>query len=310
MNIHHSIQAFKAENQTAVTTGTFDGLHHGHLKIIDALKEKAEKLKLESVVLTFHPHPRMVLYPNDENIRLLMTINEKIEHFQKLGIDHLIVHPFTIDFSRTTFVHYIRDLLVNSLKMKCLIVGHDHHFGKNREGTIQNIKDLEELYGFSTEVINALQVQEINVSSTKIRNALVEGDIVKANRFLGYNYSLTGKVIHGNKLGRTLGFPTANIHVKEREKLIPGIGIYAVKVAVGKNSFLGMMNVGPRPTFDDFKSNLEVHIFDFHNDIYEQNITVTFIDKIRDPQKFESTDELKEALAQDKIRALNILNMI
>ncbi len=307
MKIHNSIEDFTGTNNTVVTTGTFDGLHPGHLKIIDSLKQNALDLNLESVVLTFHPHPRIALFPDDNNIKLLMTIDEKVEHFRKLGIDHLIIHPFTKEFSRTSFVHYIRDLLVSKMNMSHLIVGHDHQFGKNREGTIQNIKELEELYGFKTSVVSALQVQEINVSSTKIRNALFEGEVYRAAKLLGYKYSLRGKVVHGDKKGRELGYPTANIIVEDSFKLIPHEGVYVVKIKIANVWFGGMMNVGGKPTFNKRGTGLEVHIFSFAGDIYNQVIDVKFIKRIRSIRKFESLQDLKRQLEQDKILSLNIL---
>lgn len=308
MRIHTDFSDFKEDLKTVVTIGTFDGVHLGHQSIISKLKESAKAIGGQSVILTFYPHPRMVLYPEDHGLQLLNTPEEKAALLEKAGIDHLMIYPFSLDFSRISAYDYVRNLLVNGLKAQKVIVGYDHRFGRNREGDFSTLQEWAEMLNFETEEIPAKDIDEVNISSTKIRTCLLEGDISTATAFLGYEYQLKGKVIHGAKKGRTIGFPTANIEVNYRYKLIPGNGVYAVKVAIAGIMHKGVMNIGVRPTVDnENKLHLEVHIFNFDQSIYDQDIEVFFIEKLRDEKKFGSIDELQEQIAVDILKAKTLL---
>lgn len=293
----------------AVTIGTFDGVHLGHQKVIARLNEIAKTYAGESVIFTFKTHPRMVTAPNETNLRLLTTLNEKIMLFEKYGIDHLIVYPFDKAFSELSYSEFVEKILVNGIGTKRLVVGHDHKFGKNREGGFEYLKKCADKFNFQIEQLDALFVEDENVSSTRIRNALENGDIRKANHYLGYKFTLQGKVVNGKRLGRKLGFPTANIEVSDKHKIIPGYGVYAVKVTVNKTGYFGMLNIGTRPTFNKNADNrsIEVNIFDFDGDIYGQEIMIAFYNKIRDEQKFNNIEMLVGQLAKDKNSALEIL---
>lgn len=309
MKVYNSIDEFKTVNKTAVTIGTFDGVHTGHKVIIEQLKNAAKKNGGESVILTFFPHPRMVLYPDDNELRLLNTINERIEMLEATGIEHLIIHPFSKEFSRLSSTEFVRDILVNKLNVATLIIGYDHHFGRNREGSFQHLQELAPLYGFSVEEIPAQEIQQINISSTKIRISLLNGEIHAANQFLGYKYFIKGTVIDGDKMGRTIGFPTANIQVDEWYKLIPTKGVYAVKVKLNGTIFNGMLNIGTRPTFGkENNETIEVNIFNFDQDIYNNEIQIEFYERIRDEQKFEELSLLKKQLEIDKQKVIQLLN--
>ena len=307
MKVYHSIEQFKPVRNPVVTAGTFDGVHLGHRKIINRLKELANEIDGETVILTFFPHPRMVLYPDDHGLQLLSSLDEKVNLLRSAGIDHLIIHPFTQKFSRMSSTEYIRDVLVEALGVKKLVIGYDHHFGRNREGSSRDLEELTNLYHFQVEEISAHDINDINISSTKIRQALEEGEIEAANSFLGYDYFLTGTVVDGDKIGSKIGFPTANIFVEEKYKLIPAGGVYAVKVNVEGDAYRGMLNIGNRPTVNGKKRSIEVHIFDFDQDIYEKPIQVSLVKRIREEKKFEDLDKLKEQLFLDRNRALNIL---
>lgn len=308
MKVYYSIEEFESISNSAVTTGTFDGVHSGHQVIINQLKNAAKKINGESIVLTFFPHPRMVLYPDDNELRLLNTIDERIELLEKAGIDHLIIHPFSKKFSRLSSTEFVRDILVNQLHVSTLVIGYDHHFGRNREGSFEHLQELAPLYGFAVEEIPAQEIQQINISSTKIRNSLISGEINAANQFLGYHYFLNGTVVEGNKIGREIGFPTANIHVKEWYKLIPANGVYAVKVIYNGISYDGMLNIGVRPTLNGTKETIEVNIFNFDDDIYNKEIRIEFYERIRDEQNFNELSELKKQLAIDKNKVIQVLN--
>ena len=289
-----------------VTTGTFDGVHFGHQKIIDRLKSVATKIGGESVLLTFHPHPRMVLFPDDEDLKLLSTREEKIKRLESAGLDHLIIYPFSRKFSRRTATEYVRDLLVNEIGVKTLVIGYDHQFGRNREGSFEQLIELAGIYDFKLEEIPAQELDDVKVSSTKIRNALLKGDVKTASKYLSHDYKVSGIVVKGRQLGRKLGFPTANISVLDRYKLIPGDGVYAVNVKVNKGNFKGMLNIGYRPTVGGlYKATMEVNIFEFNENIYGHFIGVEFVKRLRDEIKFDSVEELKIQLELDKIQALN-----
>ena len=310
MKLYNNLQSFKATNPV-VTIGTFDGVHLGHQKVIARLKEIAKKHNGESVIFTFYPHPRLVTSARETNLRLLTTLKEKSALFEKFGIDHLIVYPFNKDFSELTYTEFVKQILVEKINTHCLVVGYDHKFGKNREGGFEYLKKCAEKYSFEIEKLDALLVDEENVSSTKIREALQSGDIKKANYYFGYNFTLRGTVVSGKQMGRKLGFPTANIETSDKHKIIPGYGVYAVKIIVNNKNYIGMLNIGSRPTFNKNADNrsIEVNIFDFADDIYEQEIILVFIDKIRDEQKFSGVEMLVEQLKKDKINALEILQI-
>jgi riboflavin kinase/FMN adenylyltransferase len=307
LKVYHDIKQFKQVNNAIVTAGTFDGVHLGHRKIIQRLKELANEQEGETVLLTFFPHPRMVLFPDDHDLKLLSTLDEKVNLLRSTGIDHLIIHPFTPEFSRLSSTEYVRDILVDQLKVKKLVIGYDHHFGRNREGSFEHLQELQQLYSFDVEEIPAQDVDSIHISSTKIRTALTEGDVETANNYLGYPYFLTGTVTKGQQLGSKIGFPTANIFVEEKYKLIPANGVYAVKVKVNEEHYSGMLNIGNRPTVKGKNCSIEVHIFDFDENIYDQPIQVGLIKRIREEKEFETIELLREQLVIDRNRSLNIL---
>jgi riboflavin kinase / FMN adenylyltransferase len=307
VNVYHHISEFRSEKPTVVTIGTFDGVHRGHRKVIAQLLENARKINGESVILTFFPHPRMVLFPNTEQL-LLSTEEEKIKLIGELGVDHLVIHPFTREFSMLSSNQFIQTILVNALQTKRLVIGYDHHFGKDREGSFENLKISGPAYGFEVEEIPAQETDHIKVSSTRIRNALTAGEVDVANNLLGYRYKLTGTVVKGQQLGRKLGYPTANIVSNENFKLIPANGVYAVFVSSAGKRYGGMMNIGVRPTVDGTHRTSEVNIFDFNADIYGEQLEVEFVKWVRGEQKFNGLDQLKEQLAADKIAVQKILN--
>ena len=304
MRIYHNIEEFEKVQNAVVTTGTFDGVHVGHLKIINRLCELANKNRGETVLLTFFPHPRMVLF-SDYDLKLINTKNEKIALLEKAGIDHLIIHPFSREFSRLSSVEFVRDILVNKIGTNCLVIGYNHHFGRNREGSFEHLKEFGPIYGFEVEEISAEDVHEVSVSSTKIRNALKKGDIKTANSYLDYDFGLTGIVVKGNHLGHQIGFPTANIKVLDSYKLIPANGVYGVRVKYKEEVYKGMLNIGMRPTIGGAEKTIEVHIIDFQLDLYGEELSIYFDSWIRDEQKFEHIAALKLQLEKDKRAVLN-----
>lgn len=307
MKVFRSIDDFVKVKGAVVTTGTFDGVHVGHRKIIDRLNQLAENVGGESVLLTFDPHPRMVLFPDDHGLELITTIDEKIALLEEAGIDNLIIHPFTKEFSRLSSLDFIREILVEKIGTSVLVIGYDHHFGRNREGSFEHLRESGPLYGFSVEEISVQDVDDVAVSSTKIRKALQEGDVATANKYLAHSFQLSGTVVHGDKLGRKLGFPTANIQVDDANKVIPANGVYACYVLLGERKLKGMLNIGNRPTVSGDERRVEVHIFDLDEELYEQQITLVLQDRIRDEKKFENVDALKERLAIDRNLALRVL---
>lgn len=306
MKIHTNLDNFSV-NRPVVTIGTFDGIHLGHMKVIDALKEIAEKTKGESVIFTFYPHPRLVLNPDEKNLRLINTIEEKKILLAETGIDHLVIFPFTIEFSKLSYQQFVSEILIGKMKMKHLVVGYDHKFGNNREGNFTDLLSMAKTLDFSIEKIKALNVKSDNISSTKIRKALADGDIQKANKYLGYKYFIKGTVVLGQKLGRTLGFPTANIDAHESYKLLPKDGVYAVKVLVNDNNYEGMLNIGLRPTVNNQLDNrtIEVNIFNFSEDIYYKDISVILYDRLRDEKCFDGLEGLIVQLNQDRVDIKN-----
>ena len=295
------------KNDAVVTIGTFDGVHIGHQKIISRLVKIAKKHDIQAVVLTFFPHPRMVLQ-KDTNIKLINTIDEKSMLLEGLGVDHLVVKEFTKEFSRLTALEFVRDILVNKLQTKYIIIGYDHHFGRNRAANIDDLREFGELYDFKVKEITAQEIDEVAVSSTKIRKALMDGDLQTANRYLGYNFMLTGSVIKGKGLGKQIDFPTANLFVEESYKLIPKNGVYVVRSTFESKEIFGMMNIGTNPTVNtEKKQRIEVHFFNFNKDIYNQIFQVEILERLRDEQKFESIDKLQAQLGLDKERALTYI---
>lgn len=309
LKIFDSIKSFSATKPTIVTIGTFDGVHIGHQKILEQITKSAHDLNCESLVLTFFPHPRMVLQEGTE-MKQLNTLDEKIKLLESLGIDNLVVHPFDKDFSRLTAEEFVKDVLVDVFKIKKIIIGHDHRFGRNRTANIDDLIIFGETYGFEVEQISVKEIDAVSISSTKIRNALLEGNIELAAKYLGYNYSLTGIVYKGKQLGRTIGFPTANIKIEESYKLIPLNGVYSAKSVIDGKTIFGMMNIGTRPTVDGTTLTIEIHFFNFNQDIYNQKITISLLKRIRSEQKFESVEALKAQLEIDKITAQNYISQL
>lgn len=309
MKIYTDLKDFSAINPV-VTIGTFDGVHLGHRKVIRRLQELAQKVKGETVIFTFYPHPRLVLNPEENGLRLINTLEEKKVLLEAAGIDHLVIYPFTIEFSKLSYVEFVEKILVKQLGMKYLVVGYDHRFGHNREGKYEDLKIFADQLNFKIERQDVLNMDAINISSTKVRTAISEGDIQMANKYLGYRFFIKGDVIDGKKLGHTIGFPTANIDPQESYKLVPKDGVYAVKVDVGDKRYLGMLNIGVRPTVNNQLDNrsIEVHILDFNQDIYYKNITIHFYQRIRNEQLFASLDELKAQLVKDKEEVVNLLS--
>ena len=305
-----AVSEYKQIKPSVVTIGTFDGVHIGHQKIVKRIVEVAKKKDLQALVLTFFPHPRMVVQ-NDSTIKLINTIDEKAKQLESMGVNHLVIKKFTKSFSRLSALEYVRDVLVNKLKVKHIIVGYDHHFGRNRTANIEDLKEYGDFYGFKVTEIMPQEVDDVAISSTKIRNALFKGDVKTANKFLGYNFSLTGKVEKGRGIGSTIDFPTANIIIEESYKLIPHSGVYLVKAIIKGVNVFGMMNIGNNPTVsDDIKTNIEVHFFDFSNDIYGEVIKVELLDYLRNEIKFPSVLALKEQLKKDEINAKHLIDLI
>ena len=301
MKIFQDLTAINSIPNPVLTIGTFDGVHVGHQKILQQVKKEAEKIGGESVLFTFFPHPRMVLYPESHGLKLLQTQEEKMAKLERVGVENCIVYPFTFDFSRLSAIEFVRDILVNKLHIKKLVIGYDHQFGKNREGNIAFLKEICEVYGFEVIEIPAQDIDAVNVSSTKIRNAILDGDIAKANEYLGEKFELTGTIVHGQAIGKTIGFPTANIQVNSDLKLIPGNGVYAVDVSLKNSHYFGMLNIGNRPTVNDSADRtIEVHILDFSSEIYAEEITVNFIDKLREEKQFSDLQELQKQLKEDE----------
>lgn len=308
MRVIHELTPDIHFNQPVVTLGTYDGVHVGHQAIIRKMIAEAREQGRESVLLTFHPHPRMVLYPESHSVRLIDTVEEKLEKLEKLGLDTVILYPFTLKFSRLTAVEFVRDILVGQIGVQEMVVGHDHHFGKNREGDFHQLEDLGALYGFTVKEIGPIQTGDVTVSSTKVRNALAEGEMEKVTQFLGTPYQLRGEVIHGNKLGRTIGFPTANLGLDQSTKMLPAIGVYAVRVLHNGRVLEGVMNIGHKPTVQQSdRISVEVFIFDFDEDIYGETLHVQVFSRLRGEQRFGSIDELKAQLKKDEQNARAVL---
>lgn len=307
MKVYKSIEQYQPVHNAVVTTGTFDGVHLGHQKIIKRLQDIARKESGETVLLTFYPHPRTVLFPESHDLKLLNTLDEKISLLEASGIDHLIVYPFTKEFSMLSSLDFVKNILIKNIGTKSLVIGYNHHFGRNREGSFAHLKDFGPVYGFKVEEISAKDVDQVEISSTKIREALVIGDIETANKYLGYAYFINGLVVKGKQIGRKIGYPTANIELNENSKLIPGDGIYAVTVSFKNVVYKGMLSIGMNPTVNGNKRTIEVNIFNFSGDIYGEDIRVSFFEKIRMEKKFENLEALTQQLALDRIKSLELL---
>jgi riboflavin kinase/FMN adenylyltransferase len=307
MRIYEGINNFKRLDYAVVTSGTYDGVHKGHQKILQRMIEVAKNEGGETVLISFWPHPRMVLNNDPGFLKLINTMEEKQELLRKIGINHLILIPFTLEFAQTSSTDFIKNILVDAIGTRKLIIGYNHRFGKNREGNFNNLVRDSSKYGFEVEEIPKHEIDHLGISSTIIRKSLIEGDIPTANRYLGHSFLINGLVIHGDKLGKTIGFPTANLQIEEAYKLIPGDGVYAVKVKVKGNEFNGMLNIGKRPTVDGLNRKIEVHILGFKDDIYNEIISISFVKKIRDEKKFKTLDHLKIQLQKDKETILEIL---
>ncbi len=305
MKIHHDFSSFKEVKNPVLTIGTFDGVHLGHQALLNRMKALAQEVNGETVVLTFTPHPRTVLFPEDHGIQLLSDTQEKRKFLDDCGIDHLVEFPFTMEFAKKSAFEYVRDLLVVGMNVHTVIVGYDHRFGRNREGNFQLLLEYADMFQFHVEEIPAQLINESEVSSTKIRNAILAGKVEFANQATGRNYVLSGTVVHGKGNGHKIGFPTANIKISDPLKLIPANGVYVVETNINGKNYRGAMNIGTRPTFElNGSRSLEVHVIGFHNNLYEQPLQVEFIRKLRDEQNFGSIDALKEQLAKDIANAI------
>lgn len=306
LKIYNSIQDFKRQKKTIITLGTFDGVHIGHQKLIQKIIQNASECNCESLILTFFPHPRMILQKGSD-IKLLNSITEKSVLLEKKGIDNLIIHPFNKEFSCLTAEEFVKNILVDALNIHKIIVGYDHRFGKNRTANIDDLILYGKLYNFEVEQISAQEINAVSVSSTKIRNAILEGNMVLANTFLGYNYTINGTVTLGKQLGRTLGFPTANLKILEDYKLIPKNGVYIVQSIINKKLVFGIMNIGTNPSVKGDKLSIEIHYIDFDADLYNSNIEVSVLDRIRDEQKFDTLELLQSQIQKDTETAILFL---
>jgi riboflavin kinase/FMN adenylyltransferase len=300
MKVFRSLESYEAGPRTYATMGVFDGLHRGHQAILEQMVAEARDAGGESLLITYHPHPRLILFPENNPLKLLQTLEEKIETLAGFGLDKLLVIPFDKAFSRITAQHFIEEILLRRVGMRKILIGYDHRFGKNRSGGITELKEAAARHGFELEEIPAQTVDEVNISSSKIRKALMNNDVETAERYLGYPYSFAGEVVHGQKQGRLLGYPTANLDPEDPMKLIPGDGVYVVRAWLGSESFYGMMSIGKKPTMGEFERSHEAHLFGFNRDIYGQTLRVEFLHFIRKELKFNSLEELIAAMERDQ----------
>ena len=307
LKIFNDLSTYKSNKNTFVTIGTFDGVHIGHQKVIKNLVKSATLNNAISVVLTFFPHPRMVLQKNSD-IKLINTIDERVQLLEKTGLEILVIHRFTKEFSKQTALDFVKTILVNKLNISRLIIGYDHHFGKNREGNFNQLETYGKTFGFSVKKISQQDIDNFAVSSTKIRKAIETGKIEKANKYLGYNFMLTGEVVKGKNLGKKIGFPTANLHIKETYKLTPKTGSYIVKSKIENEIVFGMMNIGFRPTVSGKNQTIEIHFFDFNKDLYGKTIQIDVLKFLRDEQKFDSIELLKSQLQKDRLKSEEYIN--
>ena len=309
MTSFNNIDEFNSTDYTILTIGTFDGVHLGHQKVLERLTKEAKNNNLKSTVLTFFPHPRTVLNPN-KPLKLINSVNERTDLLSKSKIDNLIIHPFDKSFSELDPEKYVLEILVKKLKAKIILIGYDHKFGKNRTADINDLKVYGEKYGFKVIEIKAEEISNIAISSTKIRKAISEGDISTAKEYLGYDVSLSGKIVHGKSIGRTIGFPTANVEVNEGYKLLPKNGVYLIQSIINKKQVFGMMNIGVKPTLIESSKTIEINFFDFEGDLYDRNIRVDIKQFIRDEVRFESLELLKSQIQKDKINCNSIIDII
>lgn len=309
MKIFTNLSNFKSTNKTFVTIGTFDGVHIGHQKVIKKLIKSAKNNNATAVLLTFFPHPRMVLQ-KDVDIKLINTIEERTKLLENLGLEILVIHEFSKEFAKLSALEFVRSVLVNTLNISRLVIGYDHHFGKNREGNFEQLQEYGHTYNFKVKKISQKEISDITVSSTKIRKAIEKGEIIKANSYLGYNFMLTGIVVEGKNLGEKIGFPTANLHIAETYKLIPKTGAYIVKSKIQNKVIFGMMNIGFRPTVSGKNQTIEVHFFNFDSRIYGEKIQIEVLKFLREEHKFDSVEALKMQLAKDKKTSENYINGI
>ena len=307
MKVYSSLDSFQPLAHAVVTIGTFDGVHAGHQQIIKRLKDLAREKQGETVVLTFYPHPRLVLQPDDNDLKLITSMSERTLLLEKYGIDHLIIQPFNLEFSRIGANEFVRDILVNTIGMKTLVIGHDHHFGRNREGSYKNLEELAPVYGFELIEIPEQVINEVAVSSTKVRKALLHGDVTTANQLMGHDFELCGTVVMGDQLGRKLGFPTANIKIADPYKLIPYDGIYAVIVDVAGQHYKGMMYIGNRPALGGLAQRVEVNLFDFSGDLYNQQLVIRVKTRIRGDRHFDNLADLQKVMGEDREHATKLL---
>ena len=303
MRIFRDLNDLAEFKNSVVTIGTFDGVHLGHQKILNKLKNEANDINGESLLFTFYPHPRMVVFPESHNLKLIQTIDEKIESLREFGLDNLIIYPFTKEFSRLTAFEFVRDILVDKLRVKKLVIGYDHQFGRNREGDIEFLRETANIFDFEVIEISAEEIDEVNVSSTKIRNSIIDGNIARANEFMGKPFQVQGKVVQGKKLGREIGYPTINLQLNNEHKIMPLDGVYAVQVYIAGSKHFGMMNIGINPTINvpyKEEKKYEVHLFDFDQNLYDENVIVLFRKFIREEKTFDNLDALKLQIQADE----------
>ncbi|MDP2387562.1 MAG: bifunctional riboflavin kinase/FAD synthetase [Bacteroidota bacterium] len=306
--VYFNIDDFPSLQNTIITIGTFDGVHKGHRKILERLKELKQNTNYNTLVFTFDPHPRKVLFPDQKDLKLITTTDEKIQLLSDAGVDYVLVYPFTKEFSGLSSEHYIKSILKEKLGVKKIIIGYDHRFGNNREGNIDTLRQYAPELGFEVFEISAEDINSINISSTHIRRSIESGDVEAAHEFLGHHFFISGTVKEGKKLGRTIGYPTANIRITDADKIIPANGVYAVTAKILGNEYKGMLNIGTNPTTDtDDRIKVEVNIFDFDQTIYGENIRINFVKRLRDEVKFANLDELTKQLHQDKLDTLSVL---
>ena len=307
MKIYKSIDEYNESKSSVLTIGTFDGVHKGHQKIFNKVLNVSKQSNLSSVVLTFFPHPRIILNKYND-IKMIDSLDEKINHLEKIGIDHLIIHPFDKKFSLLSADQFIKEYLLEKLKLKHIIIGYDHRFGKGREASVTDLKKYSSEFNFVLDEIDAQEIEKIAISSTKIRNSINEGDLKTTKIYLGRFFSLTGKVVKGDGLGKQIDYPTANISIKEDYKIIPKDGVYYIKTTIDNNLYNGMMNIGHRPTIGTKEKSIEVNLFNFNTDIYDRVISIDVVEKIRDEKKFASIEGLKTQLAKDQEHCLKLIN--
>ena len=307
MKIYKSIDEYNESKSSVVTIGTFDGVHKGHQKIFKKVINASKQSNLSSVVLSFFPHPRIILNKYND-IKMIDTLDEKIDHLEKIGIDHLIIHPFDKKFSLLSADQFIKEYLLEKLKLKHIVIGYDHRFGKGREASVTDLKEYSREFNFVVDEIDAQEIEKIAISSTKIRNSINAGDLKTTKTYLGRFFNITGKVVKGDGLGKQINYPTANISIEENYKIIPKDGVYYIKTRIDNKLFNGMMNIGHRPTIGAKEKSIEVYLFNFDRDIYDKIISIDVVEKIRDEKKFSSIEALKTQLARDEEHCLKLIN--